>query len=96
MPVEIAHHNVVLVILDLVCAEFDRGPRQSPNMSARCAELVPLGMPLHNLAALYSIALYSIAVVVANHVVDRFPSCRRAHAAAPMLGDAGGGSRGSH
>ncbi|KAK1761430.1 putative dna repair protein rad57 protein [Echria macrotheca] len=73
VPVAIERRNVGLLVLDSVAAnfraEFERasGQRQSASMGARSAELIRLGMQLHELAR-----KYNIAIVVANQVADRF------------------------
>lgn len=75
VPVMIERHNIGLLILDSVAAnyraEFERstaGSRGS-NMAARSHELVRLGTLLRELAR-----KYDLAVVVANQVTDRFGS----------------------
>jgi len=73
VPVAIERRDVGLLVLDSVAAnfraEFERsaGQGQSSSMGARSAELVRLGMQLHELAT-----KYKISVVVANQVADRF------------------------
>jgi DNA repair protein RAD57 len=73
LPVAIKKHNVGLVVLDSVAAnyraEFDKpGPRQgAASMAKRGTQLVQLGALLRHLAR-----TEAIAVVVANQVADRF------------------------
>ncbi|KAG5941676.1 hypothetical protein E4U53_007376 [Claviceps sorghi] len=81
VPVLLARHNIGLVIIDSVAAnyraEFERSASSSSssaasygaNMAARSAALVHLGALLRNLAR-----RHDVAVVVANQVADRFPS----------------------
>ncbi len=63
-------YSASLLIFDSVAAdyraEFDSSRQQSSHMGAQSAEVV-VGMQLHNLAA-----HYSLAIVVANQVSDRF------------------------
>ena len=73
VPIAVERHGIGLIILDSVAAnfraEFERsaGQARSSSMGARGAELVRLGMQLHELAT-----KYNLAVVVANQVADRF------------------------
>lgn len=72
VPVLVARHNIGLIILDSVAAnyraEFDRGSGGS-NMAARGNDLTRLGWQLHELAR-----EHNLVVVVANQVADRFNS----------------------
>lgn len=73
LPVAIKKHNVGLVVLDSVAAnyraEFERqGPRDgAASMAKRGAQLVQLGALLRDMAR-----TEGIAIVVANQVADRF------------------------
>ncbi|KAF1961363.1 P-loop containing nucleoside triphosphate hydrolase protein [Byssothecium circinans] len=73
LPVAVKKHNVGLVVLDSVAAnyraEFDKeGVRNGPaSMAKRGAQLVQLGALLRDLAH-----TEGVAVVVANQVADRF------------------------
>ncbi|KAF2118986.1 P-loop containing nucleoside triphosphate hydrolase protein [Lophiotrema nucula] len=73
LPVAIKKHNVGLVVLDSVAAnyraEFEKtGPRDgAASMAKRGAQLVHLGALLRDLAR-----TEGIAIVVANQVADRF------------------------
>lgn len=80
VPVAIARHNVGLVVLDSVAANYraefsnyngqpgrDRGRGRGLAMAQRSAELVRLGQLLRDLAR-----THDVAVVVANQVTDRF------------------------
>lgn len=75
LPVAIKKHNVGLVVLDSVAAnyraEFEKnGVKQgAAAMAKRGAQLVQLGALLRGLAR-----MHGIAVVVANQVADRFTS----------------------
>ncbi|KAI9901745.1 hypothetical protein N3K66_003562 [Trichothecium roseum] len=83
VPVLLSRHDVGLVVLDSVAAnyraEFDRqsgggggggaASSRGSNMAARSAELVRLGAHLRDLAR-----RHDLAVVVANQVADRFSS----------------------
>ncbi|KAG6010292.1 hypothetical protein E4U21_007341 [Claviceps maximensis] len=77
VPVLLSRHNIGLVVIDSVAAnyraEFERsGPSAASygaNMAARSAALVRLGALLRNLAR-----QHDVAVVVANQVADRFTS----------------------
>ncbi|KAI9853969.1 MAG: hypothetical protein M1830_006609, partial [Pleopsidium flavum] len=80
LPVAIARHNIGLVVLDSVAAnyraEFSNAQagtgtgtaRSGLAMAKRSAELVRLGQLLRTLAR-----THDLAVVVANQVADRFP-----------------------
>jgi len=72
VPVLVARHNIGLIILDSVAAnyraEFERGSGGS-NLAARGSDLTRLGWQLHELAR-----EHGLAVVVANQVADRFNS----------------------
>ncbi|KAJ1338242.1 DNA repair protein RAD57 [Microdochium nivale] len=72
VPVMVARHNIGLIILDSVAAnyrvEFERGSSGS-NLAARSNVLIRLGKQLHDLAR-----KHNLAVVVANQVADRFMS----------------------
>ncbi|TKX19508.1 Rad51-like protein [Elsinoe australis] len=82
VPVAIERHNIGLIVVDSIAAnfraEFDRGDMNSDNIDAiqsqkrtafatRTRELVSLGTHLRHLAQ-----KYNLAVVVANQVLDRF------------------------
>jgi DNA repair protein RAD57 len=72
LPVAIQKHNVGLVILDSVAAnyraEFDApGGNGAESMAHRSAQLIQLGAHLRALAR-----THNLAVVVANQVADRF------------------------
>ena len=72
LPVAIQKHNVGLVILDSVAAnyraEFDApGGNGAESMAQRSAQLIQLGAHLRALAR-----THNLAVVVANQVADRF------------------------
>ncbi|KAI5462220.1 P-loop containing nucleoside triphosphate hydrolase protein [Mariannaea sp. PMI_226] len=73
VPVLLSRHDVGLIILDSVAAnyraEFERQGSHGSNMAARSAQLVRLGAMLRNLAR-----RHNLAVVVANQVADRFSS----------------------
>ena len=76
VPVLLERHDVGLIVLDSVAAnyraEFDRHEQagtRAANMATRSAELVKLGALLRNVAR-----KHNVAVVVANQVADRFPS----------------------
>jgi DNA repair protein RAD57 len=73
IPVLLSRHNIGLIILDSVAAnyraEFERQGSHGSNMAARSAELVRLGALLRDLAR-----RHNLAVVVANQVADRFSS----------------------
>ncbi|KAF4123611.1 DNA repair protein RAD57 [Geosmithia morbida] len=81
LPVLIDRHDVGLVVIDSVAAnyraEFERhdgqeaqpAPSRGSNMAARSADLVRLGALLRDLAR-----RHNLAVVVANQVSDRFSS----------------------
>lgn len=73
VPVLLSRHDIGLIILDSVAAnyraEFERQGSHGSNMAARSSELVRLGALLRNLAR-----RHNIAVVVANQVADRFSS----------------------
>ena len=70
VPVLLARHDVGLIVLDSVAAnyraEFEREGNRASNMAARSAELVKLGALLRDMAR-----RHNIAVVVANQVSDR-------------------------
>ncbi|OBT98266.1 hypothetical protein VE01_03115 [Pseudogymnoascus verrucosus] len=75
LPLAIRRHNVGLVVIDSVAAnfraEFERGDgggaAHGANMARRTAELVGLGALLRGIAR-----SESVAVVVSNQVADRF------------------------
>lgn len=71
VPVLLSRHNIGLIILDSVAAnyraEFERRDTHGSNMAARSSELVRLGALLRDLAR-----RHNLAVVVANQVADRF------------------------
>lgn len=73
LPVAIRRHNVGLVVLDSVAAnyraEFERpgASRSGAHMAKRSSELVKLGQLLRELAR-----KENIAIVIANQVSDRF------------------------
>lgn len=73
VPVLLSRHDIGLLILDSVAAnyraEFERQGSHGSNMAARSAELVRLGALLRDLAR-----RHNLAVVVANQVADRFAS----------------------
>lgn len=73
VPVLVERHNVGLIILDSVAAnyraEFEHKGSRGSIMAARSAQLVKLGAVLRDLAR-----LNGLAVVVANQVADRFDS----------------------
>ncbi|KAK7415827.1 DNA repair protein rhp57 [Neonectria punicea] len=73
VPVLLSRHDIGLIILDSVAAnyraEFERQGSHGSNMAARSTELVRLGALLRNLAR-----RHNLAVVVANQVADRFAS----------------------
>ncbi|SPJ89002.1 related to RAD57 protein [Fusarium torulosum] len=73
VPVLLSRHNIGLIVLDSVAAnyraEFERQGSHGSNMAARSAELVRLGALLRDLAR-----RHNLAVVVANQVADRFSS----------------------
>ncbi|KAG6014477.1 hypothetical protein E4U43_006486 [Claviceps pusilla] len=77
VPVLLARHNIGLVVIDSIAAnyraEFERSASSSSsygaNMAARSAALIRLGALLRNLAR-----RHDVAVVVANQVADRFTS----------------------
>lgn len=73
VPVLLSRHNIGLLILDSVAAnyraEFERQGSHGSNMAARSSELVRLGALLRDFAR-----RHNIAVVVANQVADRFTS----------------------
>ncbi|KAF7540530.1 hypothetical protein G7Z17_g12180 [Cylindrodendrum hubeiense] len=73
VPVLLSRHDIGLIILDSVAAnyraEFERQGSHGSNMAARTAELVRLGALLRDLAR-----RHNLAVVVANQVADRFAS----------------------
>lgn len=81
VPVLLARHDVGLVVVDSVAAnyraEFERHGSRASNMAARGAELVRLGALLRRLAR-----RHAVAVVVANQVADRFAPERGPAAAA--------------
>ncbi|KAH7040430.1 DNA repair protein RAD57 [Microdochium trichocladiopsis] len=76
VPVLVARHNIGLIILDSVAAnyraEFERGSGGS-NLATRGNDLIRLGRQLHDLAR-----EHNLAVVVANQVADRFTSAAAA------------------
>ncbi|KAJ4315133.1 DNA repair protein rhp57 [Fusarium piperis] len=82
VPVLLSRHDIGLVILDSVAAnyraEFERQGSHGSNMAARSAELVRLGALLRDLAR-----RHSLAVVVANQVADRFSSSSALRQPAP-------------
>lgn len=71
VPVLLERHNVGLIVLDSVAAnyraEFERQGNHGSNMAARSSDLVRLGALLRDLAR-----RHNLAVVVANQVADRF------------------------
>ena len=71
LPVALARHNVGLVILDSITANY-RAERSSTNtpsaLATRSAQLVRLGALLRTLAR-----EHDCAIMVANQVADRFP-----------------------
>ncbi|KAK3186102.1 DNA repair protein rhp57 [Lecanicillium sp. MT-2017a] len=73
VPVLLSRHNVGLIVLDSVAAnyraEFESRGSHGSSMAARSAQLVRLGAHLRDLAR-----RHNIAVVVANQVADRFAS----------------------
>ncbi|KAK5998020.1 DNA repair protein rhp57 [Cladobotryum mycophilum] len=73
VPVLLSRHQVGLIIMDSVAAnyraEFERQGSMGSNMAARSTELIRLGALLRNLAR-----KHNLAVVVANQVADRFQS----------------------
>ena len=73
VPVLLSRHNVGLIVLDSVAAnyraEFESKGSHGSSMAARSAQLVRLGAHLRDLAR-----RHNIAVVVANQVADRFAS----------------------
>ncbi|KAK8086294.1 DNA repair protein RAD57 [Apiospora phragmitis] len=73
VPVQVERHNVGLIVLDSVAAnyraEYERGGSLGSNMAARSADLIRMGQLLHDLAR-----RHNLAVVVANQVMDRIPS----------------------
>lgn len=73
VPVLLARHNVGLIVLDSVAAnfraEFENQGSMGSSMAARSAQLVRLGAHLRDIAR-----RHGIAVVVANQVADRFAS----------------------
>ncbi|KAH6670528.1 P-loop containing nucleoside triphosphate hydrolase protein [Halenospora varia] len=91
VPVAIERHNVRLIILDSVAAnyraEFERpgagastGQTSGANMAQRSSELVKLGQLLRDIAR-----EHDIAVVVANQVADRFHGGGGSIGSSPML-----------
>ncbi|KAF4462534.1 DNA repair RAD57 [Fusarium albosuccineum] len=82
VPVLLSRHNIGLLILDSVAAnyraEFERQGSHGSNMAARSAELVRLGALLRDLAR-----RHGLAVVVANQVADRFSSSATPRQLAP-------------
>ncbi|KAH8674585.1 P-loop containing nucleoside triphosphate hydrolase protein [Tricladium varicosporioides] len=91
VPVAIERHNVRLIILDSVAAnyraEFERpgagtsaGQTSGANMAQRSSELVKLGQLLREIAQ-----EHDIAVVVANQVADRFHGGGGSIGNSPML-----------
>ncbi|KAK6825668.1 DNA repair protein RAD57 [Apiospora arundinis] len=77
VPVQVERHNVGLIVLDSVAAnyraEYERGGSLGSNMAARSADLIRMGHLLHDLAR-----RHNLAVVVANQVMDRIPSSNNA------------------
>ncbi|KAJ6783457.1 hypothetical protein PWT90_04362 [Aphanocladium album] len=73
VPVLLARHNIGLLVLDSVAAnfraEFENQGSMGSSLAARSAQLVRLGAHLRDLAR-----RHGIAVVVANQVADRFAS----------------------
>ncbi|CAG9938939.1 unnamed protein product [Clonostachys rosea f. rosea IK726] len=73
LPVLLERHNIGLIILDSVAAnyraEFERQGTMGHNMAARSSDLVKLGALFRHLAR-----KHDLAVVVANQVSDRFAS----------------------
>lgn len=71
LPVALSRHNIGLVIIDSIAANY-RAERDGPNipsaLATRSAQLVRLGAQLRELAR-----LHNCAIVVANQVADRFP-----------------------
>ncbi|KAI9807548.1 MAG: hypothetical protein M1825_005488 [Sarcosagium campestre] len=79
VPVAIRRHNIGLVVIDSIAAnfraEFERsstsGSGRPAALSRRAAELIKLGSLLQNIAR-----TFDVAVVVSNQVADRFTSTR--------------------
>ncbi|KAJ3494183.1 hypothetical protein NLG97_g4244 [Lecanicillium saksenae] len=73
VPVLLARHNIGLLVLDSVAAnfraEFENQGSMGSSLAARSTQLVRLGAHLRDLAR-----RHGIAVVVANQVADRFAS----------------------
>ncbi|KFY10591.1 hypothetical protein V492_04927 [Pseudogymnoascus sp. VKM F-4246] len=106
LPLAIRRHNVGLVVIDSVAANFraefersgDGGAAHGANMARRTAELVGLGALLRGVAR-----SEDVAVVVSNQVADRIrfaASMSAPHAAASgevgsvVIGMSGGGREG--
>ena len=88
LPVALARHNIGLVILDSIAANYrvERSSANTPSaLATRAAQLVRLGALLRTFSR-----EHDCAMVVANQVADRFPpvfgTCR-----APALVSAGNG-----
>lgn len=85
VPVLLARHNIGLLVIDSVAAnfraEFERQPSHGSNMAARSADLVRLGALLRDLAR-----RHNLAVVVANQVADRFSSTPAPSHQSPVYG----------
>lgn len=79
VPVLLARHDIGLLVLDSVAANFraELENRGGASMATRSAQLVRLGAHLRDLAR-----RHGIAVVVANQVADRFASSSGGSAAA--------------
>lgn len=76
VPVAIQRHNVSLIVIDSIAAnyraEFDKGGKANKSIEAlskRSTQLMQIASLLRNLAQ-----THNIAVVVANQVADRFTS----------------------
>ncbi|XPS67970.1 DNA repair protein rhp57 [Ascochyta lentis] len=95
LPVAIKKHNVGLVILDSVAAnyraEFEKGASNgAASMAKRGTQLVQLGALLRELAR-----THGIAVVVANQVADRFTKPPSAPASNPVSRNPSANSQGT-
>jgi DNA repair protein RAD57 len=73
VPVLIQRHNVGIIIIDSIAAnyraEFEKGGKPSHSFAKRSAQVAQLGTHLRDLAR-----SHNIAIVVANQVADRFES----------------------
>jgi DNA repair protein RAD57 len=73
VPVLIQRHNVGIIIIDSIAAnyraEFEKGGKPSHSFAKRSAQVARLGTHLRDLAR-----SHNIAIVVANQVADRFES----------------------